>query len=155
MAEVNSAGLLMFVNNKEGLKVFLVHPGGPFFTKKDEGYWGIPKGLPEENEDFLEAAKREFEEETGLRSNGSYLPLGTVKQKGGKIVHAWAFETKSADPIEIKCNTFNLEWPPKSKNIQAFPEVDKGEFFSVEEALEKINTAQSEFIFRLQKELQK
>lgn len=146
---VNSAGLLMYHKSADGLKIFLVHPGGPFFTKKDDGFWGIPKGLAEENEDLLQTAIREFEEETGIKSKGKYISLGTTTQTNNKIVHAWAFESGSAEQIEIKCNTFEMEWPPRSGNIMHFPEVDRGEFFNVEQARKKIYSAQQVFIDRL------
>jgi len=148
MAEIISCGLLMYCR-KSPLKVFLVHPGGPFFTKKDEGYWGIPKGLTEDNEELLETAKREFLEETGITPGNDFVSLGDVIQKGGKKVHAWAFECANDDPIEIECNTFSMEWPPKSGKIQSFPEVDKGCFFDIKEAKIKINSSQAEFINRL------
>lgn len=155
MPKVISAGLLMFSVTKEAIKVFLVHPGGPFFTNKDNGWWGIPKGLPEENEDLLNAAIREFEEETGIKSSGEYLPLGTVEQKGGKTVYAWAFRTDNSIPFEIKCNTFSIEWPPGSGQMKSFPEVDKGDFFTIAEAEIKMNSAQKEFLVRLWEHLNK
>lgn len=149
MAEIISCGLLMYCRQNNNLKVFLVHPGGPFFAKKDEGYWGIPKGLTEDGEEHLEAAKREFYEETGIKPAGNYVPLGDVVQKGGKRVFAWAFECSSDDPVEITCNTFSLEWPPGSGKIRNFPEVDKGCFFEVEDAKNKINSSQAQFLTRL------
>lgn len=155
MSKSTSCGLLMFYKNNDDLRVFLVHPGGPFFAKKDEGWWGIPKGLPEEDEELLTAAKREFEEETGIKPGTEFIPLGTVVQKGGKTVHCWAFETKNCEPIQIDCNTFNLEWPPGSGKINQYPEVDKGEFFPIEAAEIKINSAQKEFLIRLQNHLHK
>ena len=148
-----SAGLLMFTVKNGELKIFLVHPGGPFFKNKDKGYWGIPKGLPDENEELLNAAKREFEEETGMKPKGDFIPLGTVKQKNGKVVHAWGFKCEDDSPVDVNCNTFEMEWPPKSGRKQSFPEIDKGEFFSINEAKEKINEAQKEFIMRLEKYL--
>lgn len=149
MSSEISCGLMMYHLDDDEVKVFLVHPGGPFFQKKDEGYWGIPKGLTEENEDLLDTAKREFNEETGLTAKGEFLPLGYIYQKNGKKVHCWAFKTNEASPIKLICNTFDLEWPPKSKKIQKFPEVDRGEFFNIEEARRKINSSQIEFIDRL------
>lgn len=155
MSEIKSAGLLMYYKNGNKLKYFLVHPGGPYFVKKDTGYWGIPKGLPDDNEDLLDAAKREFTEETGIEPIAEeFIPLGTVKQSGGKTVYAWAFESKSDEPFELKCNTFEIEWPPKSGKKQCFPEVDKGEFYDEDTALEKINPAQIDFIYRLKKYLE-
>lgn len=153
MAKVVSAGLLMYCFNGKKLKTFLVHPGGPFFTKKDEGYWSIPKGLPEKNENIFDTAKREFTEETGIFPSGDFIDLNSVIQKNGKQVFAWAFETPNDDAIEITCNTFDLEWPPHSGKIQKFPEVDKGEFFEAEIARKKINSAQVEFINRLEEYL--
>ncbi len=155
MQKITSAGLLMFNVTNEEIKVFLVHPGGPFFAKKDNGWWGIPKGLPDENEDLLNAAVREFEEETGTKPSGEYIPLGTVEQKGGKTVYAWAFKTDNCIPFDIICNTFTIEWPPGSGKIQSFPEVDKGEFFTIGEAETKINSAQKEFLVRLLEYLNK
>lgn len=146
---VNSAGLLMYHKNGDKLKVFLVHPGGPFFAKKDYGYWGIPKGLVEENEEFLQAAIREFEEETGIKPEGNYISLGNTAQKNNKIVHAWAFESDNSEWIDIDCNTFEMEWPPHSGKKQQFPEVDRGEFFTVPEARKKVYSAQLVFIDRL------
>jgi len=149
MPEIISAGLMMFSEKNKEIKIFLVHPGGPFFAKKDDGYWGIPKGLADNNEELLDAAKREFKEETGIDPSGDFISLGSVVQKGGKRVYAWAFRTLKDDPIKIECNTFDLEWPPKSGRLQKFPEVDKGEFFNIEDSRKKINQAQKEFIDRL------
>ena len=149
MNERKSAGLLMYSVNKGEIKFFLVHPGGPFFANKDEGYWGIPKGIPEENEQLLDTAKREFKEETGLNFDDNFIPLGTVKQKNNKTVHAWAFKTDMDNPVEITCNTCQVEWPPNSGSRITIPEVDKGKFFDEEEARKKINSAQIEFIERL------
>ncbi len=140
----------MYAETENGLKVFLVHPGGPFFTKKDDGYWGIPKGLIEEGEELLAAAKREFEEETGIKPIGKFMPLGRVIQSNHKEVYAWAFSCKEDNPINITCNTFELEWPPHSNKKQKFPEVDKGEFFSIEEAKSKMYSAQHPFLERLE-----
>jgi predicted NUDIX family NTP pyrophosphohydrolase len=148
-----SAGLLMFSETINGLKVFLVHPGGPFFSNKDDGYWGIPKGLIEENEELLTAAKREFEEETGIKQVGELIHLDTVIQSNNKEVHAWAFKTENDKPIEITCNTFEMEWPPHAGKRQKFPEVDKGEFFTIEEAKMKMYSAQHPFLERLQEHL--
>jgi predicted NUDIX family NTP pyrophosphohydrolase len=143
-----SAGLLMF-SRKNDLKVFLVHPGGPFFVNKDDGYWGIPKGLIEGEEVHLEAAEREFEEETGIHPLGEFIPLDNIIQKGGKVVFAWAFEFPTDDPIEIKSNTCKIEWPPRSGKIITIPEVDKGKFFTFDEAKVKMNPAQHEFLNKL------
>ncbi|MDR3666825.1 MAG: NUDIX domain-containing protein [Ignavibacteriaceae bacterium] len=149
-----SAGLLMF-SRKNGLKVFLIHPGGPFFAKKDDDYWGIPKGLTEENEDHLQAAVREFEEETGIKPAGEFIPLGTIVQKGGKVVYGWAFECPTDDAVTIKSNTCQVEWPPRSGKKIIIPEVDKGEFFSIENAKVKMKKAQQEFLDRLLSSLDK
>ena len=146
---VRSAGLLMYHKEGNKLKVFLVHPGGPFFSKKDEGYWGIPKGLVEDKEELLQAAIREFEEETGIRPEGDYIPLGNTTQTNNKIVHAWAFEYDNSEQIDIVCNTFEMEWPPRSGKKQQFPEVDRGEFFTISEARKKVYSAQQVFIDRL------
>ena len=143
-----SAGLLMF-SRKNGLKVFLVHPGGPYFAKKDDDYWGIPKGLTEEDEDHLQAAIREFEEETGIKPEGKFIPLGSIIQKGGKQVYGWAFECPENVPITIKSNTCQIEWPPRSGKKITIPEVDKGEFFLIEDAKVKMKKAQHEFLDRL------
>lgn len=152
---VYSAGLLMYNNSLNELNVFLVHPGGPFFSKKDDGYWGIPKGLIEKDEDHFAAAKREFEEETGIKPKGEFIFLGETMQSNNKIVFAWAFETADSGIININCNTFEMEWPPRSGKKQQFPEVDKGAFFNINEARKKIYTAQLVFIERLIEYLKK
>jgi predicted NUDIX family NTP pyrophosphohydrolase len=141
----------MFRRREKSIEVFLVHPGGPFFRKKDEGSWSIPKGLLGGDEEPLTAARREFTEETGVPTpDEGYLDLGEVQQKSGKLVRAWAFEGE-CDPTAIKSNTFDLEWPPKSGKVQAFPEIDRAEFFTPEDARRKLNPAQTAFIERLQK----
>jgi predicted NUDIX family NTP pyrophosphohydrolase len=152
-----SSGLMMYCADKKGIKVFLVHPGGPFFQNKDKGYWSIPKGLVEKNEELFDTAKREFNEETGLtvpEEKNEYISLGSIIQKSGKKVYCWAFKTDKISDINLKCNTFDLEWPPHSKQIQKFPEVDRGEFFNIDEAKIKMNTSQIEFIERLLKILE-
>lgn len=126
----------------------LVHPGGPFYAKKDAGAWTIPKGEPDEDEDLLLAAQREFTEETGIVLKGTFIPLTSVKQKGGKLVHAWAIEG-DVDVTALKSNTFEMPWPPKSGKMQSFPEIDKAAWLSVEEALTKILPAQGAFIEEL------
>jgi predicted NUDIX family NTP pyrophosphohydrolase len=145
-----SAGLLMYRFQNGTLQVLLAHPGGPFYKNKDNGFWTIPKGeiAPEEN--GLDAAVREFTEETGITPYGEFISLGWVKQKSGKIVHAWAFAGDWDETKPLMSNTFELEWPPRSGNRQTFPEVDRILFFSVPEALEKINEAQREFVKRLE-----
>lgn len=132
------------------LQVLLAHPGGPFYKNKDSGFWTIPKGeiAPEEN--GLDAAVREFTEETGMTPCGEFIPLGSVKQKSGKTVHAWAFIGGWDETEPLTSNTFELEWPPRSGLKQTFPEIDKAMFFSVPEALGKINEAQREFIRKLE-----
>jgi predicted NUDIX family NTP pyrophosphohydrolase len=148
-----SAGLLMYRINEGELQIFLVHPGGPYFKKKDYGFWSIPKGLVEEGEKMLETAKREFIEETGLTPAGNYIDLGWVVQKSGKIVYAWAFESRYFDPADMKSNHFDMEWPPKSGRVTSFPEIDKWGFFDFSEASKKINSAQKEFLIRLKEKL--
>jgi predicted NUDIX family NTP pyrophosphohydrolase len=137
------------------LQVLLVHPGGPYFANKDAGAWTLPKGEPAEGEDALTAARREFREETGVPvpPDAATLPLGQVKQKGGKVVQAWAFEG-DCDPNKCVSNTFRLEYPPRSGKFQEFPEVDKAAFFSIAEAKAKINAAQVELLARLEATLQ-
>jgi predicted NUDIX family NTP pyrophosphohydrolase len=136
-----SAGLLMYRLQEGKLQVLLAHPGGPLFKKKDEGAWTIPKGEIEPGEELLEAAKREFKEETGVTPTGPFIALTPIKQKGGKIVHAWAFEG-DCDPSAIASNTFTMEWPPKSGRQLEFPEMDRADFFDVEAASRKIKAAQ-------------
>jgi predicted NUDIX family NTP pyrophosphohydrolase len=154
MAKKISAGLLLYRTINEHLEVFLVHPGGPFFRNKDEGIWTIPKGETENTESLLETAIREFKEETGIDPEaGHFIRLESIKQKGGKIVHAWAFEGDWDESTPIKSNYFELEWPPRSGKKQKFPEIDKAEFFTVEIARQKINPAQIDFIVRLERVL--
>jgi predicted NUDIX family NTP pyrophosphohydrolase len=145
-----SAGLLMYRRRPAGLEVLLVHPGGPFWAKKDLGAWTIPKGEIAEGEDELATARREFEEETGLRPAGTLIPLGSVKQKGGKVVHAWAFEG-DADAGAIRSNTYQVQWPPGSGEWRAFPEVDRAEWFPLDEARRRINPAQAALIDTLER----
>ena len=151
-----SAGLLMYRKSGSVLEVFLVHPGGPFGAKRDQGAWSIPKGLIGEGEDKLEAAKREFAEETSIvpsePPSEPFIYLGEIRQKSGKHVYGWAFEG-NCDSSQVKSNTFTLEWPPKSGQMKEFPEIDKGEFFSLSDALRKINQNQAEFLDRLEKHL--
>ena len=143
-----SAGIVLYRNPSSALEIFLVHPGGPFWESKDLGAWSIPKGEFAENEEPLAAAIREFEEETGYKVDGGFRELLPVKQKSGKLVRAWALEG-SIDEKNIKSNTFNLEWPPRSGKFMQFPEVDKGEWFGVDSALQKINASQAGFITQL------
>jgi predicted NUDIX family NTP pyrophosphohydrolase len=151
-----SAGLLMCRFHKNTLQFFLVHPGGPFFKNKDDGVWSIPKGIPEsESEELLTVAKREFEEETGIKPEGDFFSIGTAQQKAGKVVHAWAFIGEWDSAKEIKSNLFSLEWPPKSGRFQSFPEMDKAEWFPYDIAIKKINPAQIIFLDRASVEFAK
>ena len=143
-----SAGILMFRRRRNTLEVFLVHPGGPFWKKKDAGAWSIPKGEYDEKEDALEAAKREFAEETGVKAQGELMPLGELKQASGKIITTWAMEG-DCEPSAIRSNTFSMEWPPKSGRKMDFPEIDRAEWFAPEEARVRIVQGQQEFIERL------
>jgi predicted NUDIX family NTP pyrophosphohydrolase len=146
-----SAGLLMYRRGPEGLEVLLAHPGGPFFRNKDLGAWTIPKGVPEPGEALPEAARREMSEELGLTPEGAPLvELGEIRQKGGKVVHAWAFEGELPPDFVLRSNTFELEWPPRSGRRQVFPEVDRAELFPLAIARTKINPAQAAFLDRLE-----
>jgi len=148
-----SAGVLLFRRKGEEIEVFLVHPGGPLWAGKDEGAWSIPKGLVEEGEDLLRAALREFEEETGLKlSADNVIELQPVRLKSGKVVHAFAIEG-DCDPGEIRSNTFQMEWPPRSGRIQEFPEIDRGGWFSLEGAGKKINPGQMGLLEELKKRI--
>jgi predicted NUDIX family NTP pyrophosphohydrolase len=138
----HSAGILLYRKTTLGTEFFLVHPGGPFFKNKDDGAWSIPKGEFTGGEDALAAARREFEEETGLAINGHFIALTPIKQKGGKIVQAWAVEG-DMDAGSIVSNTFTIEWPPRSGKMAAFPEIDRAAWFNYETALIKINAAQA------------
>ncbi len=144
-----SAGLLMYRRRGGELEVFLAHPGGPFFARKDAGAWSIPKGEVEPGEELLATARREFEEETGIHPGEPLIPLGEVKQKGGKVVHAWAFEGDWPEGSRLRSNTFELEWPPGSGRVQVLPEIDRAELFGLATAREKINPAQAAFLDRL------
>lgn len=132
-----SAGLLLFRRRAGELEVLLVHPGGPFWAKKDEGAWSIPKGEIDQDEDPLAAAKREVAEELGVAPDGDFMPLAPVRQPGGKIVQAWALEA-DIDAAAITSNTFQMEWPPRSGRQQAFPEVDRAAWFTISGARSKI-----------------
>src|SRR5260370_35701069 len=144
-----SAGQLMYRRNGYSFEVLLVHPGGPLFEKKDEGAWTIPKGEAAPGEDLLQRAQIEFGEELGIRPQGNWIDLGSIKQKGGKVVHAWAFEGDLPDSFKLKSNTFEMEWPPHSGKRQRFSEIDQAAFFSEEVARRKINPAQVVLLDRL------
>jgi len=144
-----SAGILLYRIVNDQLQVLLVHPGGPFFKNKDDGSWSIPKGEFAEEENPLDAAKREFLEETGQSIEGHFIELTPVQQKGGKTVHAWAVEG-DIDHETIVSNTFEIEWPPRSGKKQSFPEIDRAAWFDLETAKVKINAAQAGFISELQ-----
>ncbi|HWN19263.1 MAG TPA: NUDIX domain-containing protein [Gemmatimonadales bacterium] len=144
-----SAGLLLYRCVAGSLEVFLAHPGGPFWLKRDAGAWTIPKGVAEQGEDILAAACREFEEETGIHPVGPFLSLGSIRQKAGKLVYAWAWEG-DADPGRVTSNTMQTEWPRGSGRVLTFPEVDRCAWFDPQAAREKINPAQAEFVDRLE-----
>ncbi|TWR31625.1 NUDIX domain-containing protein [Mucilaginibacter pallidiroseus] len=144
-----SAGILLYRMYDDQLQVFLVHPGGPYFVKKDNGAWSIPKGEFDSEEDPEAAAKREFEEETGQRVNGNFTELQPVKQKSGKTVHAWAIEG-DIDHTQIVSNLFEMEWPPRSGKKQSFPEIDRAGWFDIETAKVKIIPGQSSLLDELQ-----
>jgi predicted NUDIX family NTP pyrophosphohydrolase len=143
-----SAGILMYRRRGDGVELFLVHPGGPFWARKDWAAWSIPKGEYAEGEDPVAVARREFAEETGASPPGELLPLGELVQPGRKIVTAWALGG-DLDPSALQSNRFELEWPPRSGRRQSFPEVDRGDWFSPAEARRKILPGQREFIDRL------
>ena len=145
---VRSAGILLYRFAAGRLEVLLVHPGGPYWAHKDAASWTIPKGLCEANESPLDAAKREFREETGFEANGSFSGRGALKQPSGKIVHAWAVE-QDLDTSRLVSNTFSLEWPRGSGVINVYPEVDQGQWFGIEQAREKLLRGQLEFVERL------
>jgi predicted NUDIX family NTP pyrophosphohydrolase len=143
-----SAGLLLFRASGAALEVFLVHPGGPFWARKDLGAWGIPKGEIDSGEDPLEAARREFQEETGFVVAGSFLPLGDVRQKSGKVVRAWAVRG-DLDADAIRSNEFEVEWPPGSGRKKSFPEIDRGAWYGLDEAARRIRPEQRPFLDQL------
>ncbi len=145
-----SAGLLLYRRGGGNLEVFLVHPGGPFWAKKEAGAWSIPKGEPDAGEAPLAAARRELAEETGLAVEGRFLPLAEIRQKAGKRVRAWAVEAE-ADPAAIRSNRFELEWPPRSGRRISVPEVDRAAWFALPTAREKINPAQAALLDELER----
>jgi predicted NUDIX family NTP pyrophosphohydrolase len=148
-----SAGLIMYRIANGKLEILLAHPGGPFYVKKDKGYWSIPKGEPDGEEELLEAAIREFEEETGIKPEGKFIELGSITQKGGKEVYAWAFEGYLPLGFEHTCNTFKMEWPPRTGRFQEFKEIDKIEFFDAETAKKKVKDTQIPLIETLERHL--
>ena len=147
-----SAGILLYRLSDDEPEVFLVHPGGPFWAKKDEGAWSVPKGLFEEEENPLDAARREFREETGSDISGNFMELTPLRQPSGKVVYVWAVEG-NIDATSIKSNMFSMEWPPKSGKEQEFPEVDKGGWFTMAQAREKLLPGQRGFLDQLQDHL--
>ena len=148
-----SAGVLLFRRRGGALEVLLAHPGGPFWRGRDAGAWTIPKGLVAPGEALLDAARRELREETGLAPDGPFLPLGSIRQKAGKTVHAWACEG-DADPATVTSNTTTIEWPRGSGRRITYPEVDRCAWFALDAAREKLNPAQSELLGRLEMALQ-
>jgi predicted NUDIX family NTP pyrophosphohydrolase len=144
-----SAGLLLFRRDAGRLQVLLAHPGGPFWARKDDGAWMLPKGELLPGEEPLAAARREFAEETGHAPDGEFMALGEVRQAGGKRVQAWAVEG-TFDPAQLRSNTFEMEWPPRSGRLQSFPELDQVGWFTPDEARHKLLAAQRPFIDRLQ-----
>lgn len=145
-----SAGILLYRFRDGAIEVFLVHPGGPFWAKKDEGAWSIPKGEMEGQEDALTRARQEFREETGFVVAGDFHPLSAIKQAGGKRVHAWTVEG-NCDAAAIASNSFTLEWPPRSGKLREFPEVDRAGWFDLAQARRKINPAQTGFLDQLER----
>lgn len=145
-----SAGILMYHFKEGRLMVLLVHPGGPLWAKKDIGAWSIPKGLIDGDEDALETAKREFEEETGFKVSGGFIPLSQQRTRGGKIIKVWAVKG-DIDTSKIRSNTFEMEWPPHSGRRREFPEVDRAGWFEIDEAKEKIIPSQLGFLEELEK----
>ncbi|MBL0910931.1 MAG: NUDIX domain-containing protein [Bacteroidia bacterium] len=143
-----SAGILAYRFRQQVLEVFLVHPGGPFWQKKDRGVWSIPKGEFSDDEEPLAAARREFFEETGIRIEGPMLALSPLKQKSGKVVFAWAIE-KDIEPGQVRSNTFETEWPPKSGRMRQFPEIDKAAWFDIPTARQKCNERQAALLDEL------
>jgi predicted NUDIX family NTP pyrophosphohydrolase len=143
-----SAGLLAFRRSDDGIEVLLAHPGGPFWTKKDDGAWTIPKGVADADADTLSAARREFTEETGFVATGEMLPLKAVRQRSGKTVIAWAFEA-DFDLAKFSSNEFEMEWPPRSGKLKSFPEIDRLAWFDYDTAMKKIIAYQKPFLIEL------
>jgi predicted NUDIX family NTP pyrophosphohydrolase len=144
-----SAGLLLYREISGHLEVLLVHPGGPFWAKRDEGAWSIPKGEFEDNEDPFSAAKREFAEETSFSPDGEAIALQPVRQSSGKLIYAWAMR-HDLDPAQFRSNTFSMEWPPKSGRYQEFPEIDRAAWITIEAARHKIVKGQAPFLDQLE-----
>jgi predicted NUDIX family NTP pyrophosphohydrolase len=142
-----AAGILLFRRAPNGLEVLLAHPGGPFWSNRDEGAWSVPKGEPAPGEDHLACARRELEEETGLVSDGPFVDLGEVSQKSGKVVRVWAAEGEG-DPATMRSGTFTMEWPPRSGRMATFPEVDRWGWFDLDEARRRILPAQAALLDR-------
>jgi predicted NUDIX family NTP pyrophosphohydrolase len=149
VAHKKTAGLLLYRIRDSAVEVFLVHPGGPFWAKKDEGAWSIPKGEFADDEQPLSAAKREFQEETGFSMEGNFMALAPLKQRSGKLVYAWALEG-DCDAGAIKSNLFSMEWPPRSGKRQEYPEVDRASWFTLESAKRRIVPGQIAFLEELQ-----
>jgi predicted NUDIX family NTP pyrophosphohydrolase len=149
-----SSGILLFRETSGSTEVLLVHMGGPFWAKKDEGAWSIPKGEFDDNEDPLAAGRREFEEETGSKVTGDFIQLTPLRQSGGKLVYAWTVRGEF-DPSTLKSNTFSMEWPPRSGKQQEFPEVDRAEWFLLETARRKIVKGQLGFLSELEGKVRK
>jgi predicted NUDIX family NTP pyrophosphohydrolase len=152
MAKKQSAGIILYRFKEEQLEIFLVHPGGPFFKNKDEGSWSIPKGEFQNDENALDAARREFEEETGVKLSGDFKELSPIRQKGGKVVYAWALPG-DIDADNIRSNTFSIQWPPKSNTLVMFPEIDRAAWFISDIACIKINPSQVGLIKDLKSKL--
>jgi predicted NUDIX family NTP pyrophosphohydrolase len=149
-----SAGILLYRRTERGLEVFLVHPGGPFWARKDLGAWSIPKGEYADGENPLAAARREFQEETGFAIEGEFVELGTIRQAGGKVVAAWALEG-DCDPARLTSNRFQMEWPPRSGYMKEFPEVDRGGWFTLPEAHDRILASQKPILDRVAEKFEK
>lgn len=147
-----SAGILPYRRKENHLEVFIIHPGGPFWRNKDLEAWSVPKGEFNDDEEPLEAAKREFEEELGFAPKGEFLELVSVKLKSGKVIYAWACEM-DFDEKSIVSNLFEMEWPPRSGRKQSFPEVDRGGWFPIDEAKQKLNPAQVKFAEELERKV--
>lgn len=153
MATRTSAGILLYRRQEGRLELLLAHPGGPFFTRRDEGYWTIPKGEVDPGEELLDVGRREFEEETGHPPpDGEPIPLGSIVQKGGKVVHGWAMEG-DLDPSQAVSNTFEMTWPPGSGQVESFPEIDRVEWFDPAEARRRVKASQIPLFDRLEEAL--